>query len=851
MSQLFDKFRSVGIICTSVPINLLYNKKQSTYGIVSCTDTSVQVYSLNKLRLINQFDPLSHVIDCISVSTEYGYFCACGNQIYRYLTNSHIEKCYKIQHGQKFKDIQVYVNHILGLDDDGDLRIWDIESGNLYGCMESSNIKLFLGLDKYSNKVLVGTNNRLQLWNIRKCELVYEFKCVDQDFKMMQQSSEHNIILLVFNNDKIVLINVDTDAILFTIKDYVHQNITVAVFRCDKPWIILCTQGSSANMIAYDLETLHQQFIYENAHESRIVSVKCIFNEPMCVTSSTDNSIKTWMFDGIDNRPRLLRIIAGHYDTPSNLTFMPSDNQFLVSSDKFGFMKMFNVDTDFRSTVLARLSINKIKNKFENLSTTTVYPISNYSIETSRTQDWNDLVAVHKNFSKASVWSTRLKNQSKNFLTVPNIVLKKYSDDSIYPTCVNISGCGNFAVLGYSNGSVHVFNIQSCIHRGYFNYGDEKTLLAHHGSINSVKINILNKIVITCGNDSMARFWMFDTKKLFKYIQFDFIPFDMDISRESNLVSINLSNFDVIIVCLVSFSVSRIFKGHFRRITCHRFTSDARYVLSSSMDSTLRVWNIPHDCLVDVLILKDGPIDSFAVNDTFSLLATSQIGKKGITLWSNKSCYEYVPLKRIHECDIKTSLVLVNHVEQEHIDIEMSQTEDINITIDNIDFKNDDSLISLSELNGFNWSNLSKLDVIRKRNKPKEGFQKPPDAPFFIDAYQDTKIEEHKTPQKRKLLDLLSYTKFSKKLIKASQNLELQNETTDNSDMNAEYDNLLKILKNMNMVSVYKEIQTLVCGDDENDKMLILAFIDFTIYHLTTKKNYDLIQAYLKCFLKV
>lgn len=37
-----------------------------------------------------------------------------------------------------------------------------------------------------------------------------------------------------------------------------------------------------------------------------------------------------------------------------------------------------------------------------------------------------------------------------------------------FPKAVDITSCGNFAIIGLSSGSVDVYNMQSGIHRGSF-----------------------------------------------------------------------------------------------------------------------------------------------------------------------------------------------------------------------------------------------------------------------------------------------------------------------------------------------------------------------------------------------
>lgn len=58
------------------------------------------------------------------------------------------------------------------------------------------------------------------------------------------------------------------------------------------------------------------------------------------------------------------------------------------------------------------------------------------------------------------------------FLALP-LPLLRYFNSCLHPQAVDITSCGNFAVVGSSSGRVDVYNMQSGLHRGC--YGDGGT----------------------------------------------------------------------------------------------------------------------------------------------------------------------------------------------------------------------------------------------------------------------------------------------------------------------------------------------------------------------------------------
>jgi U3 small nucleolar RNA-associated protein 21 len=74
------------------------------------------------------------------------------------------------------------------------------------------------------------------------------------------------------------------------------------------------------------------------------------------------------------------------------------------------------------------------------------------------------------------------------------------------------------------------------------------------------------------------------------------------------------------------------------RITCVHISSDCRWMLTSSMDNTLRVWDIPAGLCLQAMSLGS-PVTSLSLSDTGDLLATTHVHKRGVFLWSNQHLF--------------------------------------------------------------------------------------------------------------------------------------------------------------------------------------------------------------------
>lgn len=85
--------------------------------------------------------------------------------------------------------------------------------------------------------------------------------------------------------------------------------------------------------------------------------------------------------------------------------------------------------------------------------------------------------------------------------------------------------------------------------------------------------------------------------------------------------------FDVVALRLV-----RKFEGHTDRITDLCFSEDGKWLLSSSMDGSLRIWDVILARQIDAIHV-DVPITALSLSPNMDILATTHVDQNGIYLW--------------------------------------------------------------------------------------------------------------------------------------------------------------------------------------------------------------------------
>lgn len=109
----------------------------------------------------------------------------------------------------------------------------------------------------------------------------------------------------------------DTTLFTFTVPDAKISSIS---FRTDGH-SILCAATDTGRVTVWDLEAKRLVAVLKDAHDGSVVSARFLPEQPVIMTSGTDNAIKMWIFDHPDEKPRLLRERSGHSSQPRRIRY--------------------------------------------------------------------------------------------------------------------------------------------------------------------------------------------------------------------------------------------------------------------------------------------------------------------------------------------------------------------------------------------------------------------------------------------------------------------------------------------------------------------------------------------------
>uniref|UniRef100_A0AAY4DNW5 Small-subunit processome Utp21 domain-containing protein n=1 Tax=Denticeps clupeoides TaxID=299321 RepID=A0AAY4DNW5_9TELE len=797
-SAIFSGFRALGLYSNHLAHVVRFHKKHREFYLVAAVGKSFHTYNVS--------NALVEDITCLAADRMLVY-AAHGKTVEAFAKNKEVVHTYP-GHSADVHLLLPFGDHLISVDRDNAVIVWDVESEEEYLRISfdkvSFEVSAIMHPSTYLNKILLGSSQGgLQLWNIKSNKLLFTFSGWGSAVTVLQQTPAVDVVGVGLASGHVVIHNIKFDETLMKFQQD-WGPVTALAFRTDGHPIMAA--GSPVGHIGlWDLEEKKLVGQMRDAHSTAIAGLTFLLSEPLLITNGADNAIRVWIFDTAGGEGRLLRSRLGHGAPPTKILHHGQNGQQVLSAGQDGTLQSFSTIHEKFNKSLGHGSINKKKSKKKGLKYDAMKlpAITTFASECARQSDWDGIVACHRGFLIATTW-----NYQKGSMGAYKLEPKRFDRNralNVYATAVDVSSCGNFVVVGLSSGHIDMYNIQSGIHRGY--YGEEK---AHDGPVRGVALDGLNQLTLSAGGDRLLKIWKFKSFKLLHTVGLEASPASILYHRDSGMLSIALDDFTLNIVDIETKRIVRKFLGHRSQINDMTFSPDGRWLISASMDCTVRTWDLPSGCLVDCFLL-DAAAVSLTMSPTGNFLASSHVDDLGIYLWSNNTLCDLVSLRPL-PADYEPAVVTLPGTyddDDEELEEDMDTAEmSVYVSPEQLD----QHLVTLSLLPDSRWKNLLNLDVIKVHNN------------VFL-------------PSKVVNLGVLAQ--------KSQFYLRLEDALISNN-----YSEPLRVLKELGPSAIDTELRSLA-PDMGGDVAVMQSFLKLISSMLDSKRDFDLAQAYLALFLKL
>lgn len=532
------------------------------------------------------------------------------------------------------------------------------------------------------------------------------------------QAPALDCVAMALSRKRVVIHNLRYDVTIMTLTCE-DQPITIG-FRTDNVETMV-TGNSSGSITLWDLNNQEVLQHVMHCHAEPVTGLQCLHQEPLFFTSSPDNSVKIWIFDGPGGTFRELCSRSGHSQPPRRIRFFANSGYEVLTAGHDGRLHQFHL---YNETINRVWGENKIPADVCRRRNEKASPIADFTAPSIAQMTHHDDIAILTEEEAAvTTWSSHTIKQGGNILFP---FKKRIPHPNFIATCVFLTSCGQFVVVGYDNGSVHRYNIQSGLHRlEYCRLPGKK---AHKGSVRGVAVDAYNTCIASGGADNILRLWKFGKSETYEELTFMGGIASMFRHKQTSLLGVILDNFEIIVVCLSSKKILREIKNFSSSVQDALFSPDCRWLTASSGDCLVRTWDLPTSNMIDIFRLES-IVTFMDFSPNGQILATALNDNVGILLWSNKTLFKFVSLLPI-PLDFEPPMLDAISDKENLPSLQDAKLQFTGYNYESPEFLAND-LVTFSKVPESKWKTLMHLDIIRERNKPKQP-TKQHLAPFFI-----------------------------------------------------------------------------------------------------------------------
>lgn len=204
--------------------------------------------------------------------------------------------------------------------------------------------------------------------------------------------------------------------------------------------------------------------------------------------------------------------------------------------------------------------------------------------------------------------------------------------------------------------------------------------------------------------------------------------------------------------------------------------------------------------------------------------------------------YSHISLKAVSKDDIIPEIVLPGSSienEEDKENEEVIAAEPDYVSPDQLD----SDLITMSAMAQSRWQNLLDIDIVKRRNKPKQAPKVPETAPFFLPTIPSLQLRFDFSDVKP------SESTENTRIHPTLQNLTSFGKSLQSAVMTNDFQDIVEKLKTLGPSGIDFEIQSLSL-DESSSEELMVQFMKLIHYMMERQTDFELSQAYLAVFLK-
>ncbi|CDF39678.1 WD40-repeat containing protein [Chondrus crispus] len=707
----------------------------------------------------------------------------------------------------------------------------------------------------YLNKVLLGASDgRCILLNLRTKKIIHEFDSFPAAVTILEPSPVLDVVAVGLADGRVLLHNFRANE---TVAGGLPPHAVAAVsFRSDGTESLVSTDFSG-NLFTWDLNERRLSSELRGVHAGGASLCQFLLAEPVLFTSGLqDNSVKVHVYDGLRREPRVLRSREGHRLPPTLVRFCGYDGSMMVSAGLDRELRMVSIVREARNKSLAQKGVEPrgrkakkrrradagIERGDQRLDLAKKLPpitsIASNNLR-QRDEDFANIATVHSELREVYTWRMQ-DGATHSHVLLPPDRPEKYQ----LAFRRGAKHLDSKNMKKRQDGRIHSYNLQSGKHQGTCLVWEK----AHSSPVAGLAVDGCGDVMVSAGyDDCLIKFWDIHGRlRREGSIQTPTQITKLIWCTASDLLAVTCDDFCIYVYDASTKKLARKFSGHAGSIVDMNFDPLGRRIISASMDSTIKTWDLPSGRIIDTLLCVNAPT-SVAVAPSGEYLASTHVNDLGLSLWVDTSKFASLSIPGQGDEDDDVTMLGSADGGDENSDSEQANkpTHDKARergqapTIEPLS----SNIATLSAKPLTHWTTLSNLQAIKERNKPVEPAKKPEAAPFFLPTVKGIKMEFNVGDSDEVRSKIAKKAKDRKGGFGDAEDDDWANSEFGRLVAREQYGSAAKLLHRLDASGVDLEIQTL---DGPNSRINAARFFQ---ERLGSPEEYELTQAHLNLFL--
>ena len=691
-----------------------------------------------------------------------------------------------------------------------------------------------ISIPTYVNKMLfAGTEGQLELWNINKGERVYEFQSTKHSEKTRINTLASAPVLDVagigYSDGTISVINLKSDEIVLNLNQKEHGSVTCMTFRHDSVGGQLVTGTEKGDLVVWDLNKRVIHSFHRGVHPGGAGTVEFLDTLPLMISAgASDNSLLVHIFDLPDQGCRVLKERRGF---TADLSFLLpyGEHDLLVGGtcNEWGKSEVgrLNLIQSHQNRVWSQKNLQSQTSgkgslmpwRFRNMNQLPAIKSISHCPDRLRHFDWPSVVSAHEGLPDAYVWSPHQEALVTRMLMVP----RKATTGTSAPCAshVAVSTCGNYAVVGFENGEIHRFNLQSCYHRGLV--GEVAP-----GSLRSLKF-ISSRDMVSSDTEGIKVWKVVPRASLVSTIT---CVTDIDNIEIQGFLCAVSHNEEMHVSVVDLHADKRVRKIPVSaKVTAMAWAEGGKWISIATADKRMIIYDIATAMVIDRVEFNSTVIALRFTHRNTQLITSHADGKGAVRVWQNVALLHGpgivdADFYRIDEPQVERKRGLLETSDSS----KKQKTETTNMARDEVVL-----------FGGSKWQQILKLDEIKERNKPKRPAEKPKSAPFFLPIKYQGVQPVFVAP------------------VDDESNTDGLKEEGRSGEKSAEHNGFAALLSKKRWAEVENHLMNLsasgihICLSElEDDEKALVGFIEYLAVKTASGHNIDLTATLTSLFLK-